>query len=117
MWERKGHLWYPATIGKQVLYWFNLHVSVECCKKIIKEKLAGPKVPDAAFQTFTMSVYCFPDPASGKQALIISAIGYSENQMSEYYIRMTDLEKIQTCKRCMDGAMLMGMKGLLFDFR
>jgi len=58
-----------------------------------------------------MSVYCFPDPLDGKQAMIISAIGYAENQMAVYYIRMTDLEKIQTCKRCMDGGLQIGLKG------
>ena len=67
-------------------------VRVEICKKIIKDQLAGDKVADSAFQSFTMSVYCFPDPTQGKQAMIISAIGYSENQTSEYFIR-TDLEK------------------------
>src|SRR6185437_2618210 len=89
----------------------NLTLRVECCKKIIKEKLAGPKVPDSAFQTFTMSVYCFPNPKDGKQAMIISSIGYSENQMAEYYIRMTDLEKVQTCKRCLEGAQEIGLQG------
>src|SRR6185437_14480520 len=59
----------------------------------LSREASWTKSTGCCFQTFTRSVYCFPDPTSGKQALIISAIGYSENQMSEYYIRMTDLEK------------------------
>ena len=48
--------------------------------------------------------------------MIISSIGFSENQMSEYFIRMTDLEKVQTCRKCVEGAREMGLAGHWFIF-
>ena len=104
-----------ATIGKQSFCVY-LTVRVECCKKIIKDHLAGDNVPDTAYQNFTMSVYCFPNPDEGRQKMIISSIGFSENQMSEYFIRMTDMEKVQTCRKCVEGAKEMGLGGHCFSF-
>ena len=43
--------------------------------------------------------------------MIIQAIGYSENAMAEFYIRMNDCEKLRTARNCMDGAKEMGLAG------
>ena len=65
------------------------------CLELIKEKHPASK----RLRTFWMCVYCFPDPSSAAQKLAIRSIGSVENEMQSTYCKMSDADRLITCKR------------------
>jgi hypothetical protein len=58
-----------------------------------------------------MDVYCFPDPSNAAQRLLIRQIGSQENEMQATFIRMSDADKLITCRRNMTDTDASEMKG------
>jgi len=68
------------------------------CLELIKEK--HPESKGRLWQ-FWMSVYCFRDPSNQAQRLLIRQIGSEENETQSMFIKMSDADKLITCRRNM----------------
>ena len=64
------------------------------CLELIKEK-------HAESNTRLRQFYCFPDPGSTAQRLLIRQIGSEENETQSMFIKMSDADKLITCRRNM----------------
>ena len=76
--------------------------------ELIKEK--HPE-SEGRLKKFWMEVYCFPDPSSRSQRLVIRQIGSEENELQATFIRMSDADKLITCKRNLQDVREEDMKG------
>ena len=59
------------------------------CKEIL-ESLAADDEDRLAYETFWMSIYCFPDPKDPKQLEIIRALGFVDNVTQDIRIESPD---------------------------
>ena len=64
--------------------------------EVIKE---GHPESETRLRKFWMSVYCFPEPSNPSQRLLIRQIGSQENEMQATFLKMSDADKLVTCKR------------------
>jgi hypothetical protein len=57
--------------------------------------------PESAtrLKKFWMEVYCFSDSSNRNQRLIIRQIGSEENELQATFIKMSDADKLITCRR------------------
>ena len=63
------------------------------------------------FRDFYMSVFCFPDPLDPQQRLAIRTIGSVENEAQENFMRMSDPDKLMTCRANVQDAMRLNLIG------
>ena len=80
------------------------------CLELIKEKHEDSKT---RLHQFWMTIYCFPDPSNHAQRLVIRQIGSQENEMQATFIRMSDADKLITCRRNMKDLQASDLKGSL----
>ena len=83
------------------------------CRRVICLELIKEKHPESEtrLRKFWMEVYCFPDPSSRSQRLVIRQIGSEENELQATFIRMSDADKLITCKRNLQDVRDEDMKG------
>jgi hypothetical protein len=91
----------PFVVSGNNRYSFLLLIS---CRRIICLELIKEGHPDSAtrLRRFWMNVYCFPEPDEPAQRLIIRQIGSQENEMQATFIKMSDADKLVTCRRNMN---------------
>ena len=77
--------------------------------ELIKEKHAESKGRLRQF----WSVYCFPNPNDHAQRLLIRQIGSEENEMQATFIKMSDADKLITCRRNIKDLYSSDLKGSL----
>ena len=72
-----------------------------CCRRLICLELIKEQHPDSEgrLRKFWMDVYCFPEPSNPAQRLLIRQIGSQEDEMQAMFIKMSDADKLVTCKR------------------
>jgi hypothetical protein len=54
---------------------------------------------EARYRDFWMQLFCFPNPEDPNQRLAIRSIGSVENEMQAVYMKMSDVDKLITCRR------------------
>ena len=64
------------------------------------------------YRWFWMQLFCFPNPKDANQRLAIRSIGSVENEMQALFIKVSDLDKLITCRRNVQDAKKMGIKGM-----
>jgi hypothetical protein len=68
------------------------------CKEILEE--LGPSHPDRkCYDTFHMSIYCFPDPENHEQLEIIRALGHQDNVARDIRVESPDYVRLYNVRR------------------
>ena len=103
-------MWLVAITG--VLSDFLSLVGELFALELIKEKHPESKT---RLRKFWMDIYCFPDPTNSVQRVLIRQIGSQENEMQATFIKMSDADKLITCRRNMKDLHASDLKGSLMS--
>ena len=82
------------------------------CLELIKERHADS---EGRLRKFWMDVYCFPDPKDRVQRVVIRQIGAQENELQATFIKMSDADKLITCRRNLLDVQDTDLKGSLIS--
>ena len=69
------------------------------CRRIICLELIKEHHPGSQTRLKILVMYCFIEPSRPAQKLLIRQIGSQENEMQATFIRMSDADKLITCRR------------------
>ena len=107
-------LWFSLESQPRIGWIPTTHIS---CRRVICLELIKEKHPDSKtrLQKFWMGVYCFPDPNNRAQRILIRQIGSQENEMQATFIKMSDADKLSTCRRNMKDLHASDLKGSLMS--
>ena len=78
---------------------------------ICLELMEEDKENEKRYREFWMQLYCFPDPDDPQQRMAIRSIWSVENEMQAMYTRISDVDKLITCRRNVEDAMKSGIVG------
>ena len=69
------------------------------------------KENEKRYRDFWMQLFCFPNPDDPQQRMAIRSIGSVENETQALCMKMSDVDKLITCRRNVEDAMKSGIVG------
>ena len=100
------HMLCLATTG-----WF-LFLDILFRRLICLELMQEDKEHEQRYRSFWMQLFCFPNPKDAYQRLAIRSIGSVENEMQAIFMKMSDMDKLITCRRNVQDAKKMNITGM-----